>query len=83
MVKKFKTVKNSDISDLVKKTDWNTKVGETENKRLDRYHNSKNITTHEFNRLKAEIFVARLKQANLATKVDIDDFTEKTDCKEF
>ena len=83
MVKKFNTVNTSDISDLVKKTDWNTKVGETENKRLDRYHNSKNITTQEFNRLKAEIFVARLKQANLATKVDIDDFTEKTDCKEF
>ena len=83
MVKKFNTVKNSDISDLVKKTDWNTKVGETEKKRLDQYHNSKYVTTHEFNRLKAEIFVARLKQANLATKVDIDDFTEKTDCKEF
>ena len=83
MVKKFNTVNTSDISDLVKKTDWNTKVGETEKKRLDRYHNSKYITTHVFNRLKAEIFVARLKQANLATKVDIDDFTEKTDCKEF
>ena len=33
--------------------------------------------TQEFNRLTAEKFTARLRLANLATKVDIDDLVEK------
>ena len=33
--------------------------------------------TQEFNRLTAEKFTARLKLANLATKVDVDDLVEK------
>ena len=33
----------------------------------------------EFNRLTAENFSARLKQRNLATSADIDDFVEMTD----
>ena len=41
---------------------------------LDHDHN---ITTEEFNRLAAENFPARFKQANLATKADIDDFLKK------
>ena len=41
-----------------------------ENKIPDR---SKYITTAEFNNLTAETFTARLKQANLATKVDITE----------
>ena len=40
---------------------------------------SKYITTPEFNKLTAENFTARLKQANLATIVDIDNFVKKTD----
>ena len=40
---------------------------------------SKYITTPEFNKLTAENFTARLKQANLATKGDISDFVKKTD----
>ena len=45
---------------------------------LDHDH-SKYITTQEFNKLAAENFTARLKQANIAAKVDIADFVEKTD----
>ena len=40
-------------------------------------HNNKYITSQEFNRLTAKKFTARLKLANLATKVDIVDFVEK------
>ena len=35
-------------------------------------HNSKRITTHAFNRLTAEHFAARLKQADLVKKPDFD-----------
>ena len=43
------------------------------------HDHSKYITTPEFNKLTAENFTARLKQANLATKGDISDFVKKTD----
>ena len=39
----------------------------------------KYITTAEFNKLAAENFTARLKQENLATKVDIADFIKNAD----
>ena len=45
---------------------------------LDHDH-SKCITTQEFNKLTAENFTARLKQANIVAKVDIADFIEKAD----
>ena len=45
----------------------NTKIGEVENKIHD---NSKYITTQEFNKLTAENFAARLKQADLVNKTD-------------
>ena len=52
----------------------------TEHQKItDHDHNNKCFTTQKFNTLPAEIFVARLKQANLATKAYIDDFVEKTD----
>ena len=59
--------KMPDTSDLVTTTVLNTKTGEVENKIPD---NSKNITTQEFNKLTAENFAARLKQANLVSKTD-------------
>ena len=63
------TVENKipDISSLVKKTDYNTKVTETENK-LNNHNHDKYITTLEFNTLAADVFNARLKQANLLVK---------------
>ena len=54
-----------DTSNLVTTTVLNTKVSEVENKmpKYERY-----ITASEFNKLTAESFAARLKQANLVTK---------------
>ena len=56
-----------DTNGLVSTTALNTKISEAENKipNHDRY-----ITTLEFNKLTAETFTARLKQANLVTKID-------------
>ena len=42
-------------------------------------HNSKYITTPEYNKFTTENFTAMLKQASVATKGDIADFVKKTD----
>ena len=59
------------ISSLVKKTDYNTKITEIEKKLTDHDHD-KYITTPEFNTLAADVFNARLAQANLIPKTDFD-----------
>ena len=56
-----------DVSSIVKKTDYNTKITEIEKKLTDHDHN-KYITTPEFNTLAADVFNARLAQANLVLK---------------
>ena len=61
-----------DFSNLVKKTDYNTKIREIENK-VSGHDHGKYITTSEFNKLTTEIFTARLTQAHLVTKKDFDD----------
>ena len=61
----------ANISSLVKKTDYDTKISETEKKLTDHNHD-KYITTPEFNKFTAEIFAARLAQANLVTKTYFD-----------
>ena len=48
----------------------NSKISEVENEIPD---NSKYITTREFNKLTADNFPARLKQANLVKKTDFDN----------
>ena len=48
----------------------NTKISEAENKIPD---NSRYIATQEFNKLTAENFAARLKQADLVNKTDFDN----------
>ena len=59
------------VSDLVKKTDYNTKITDIENH--DHNHNhDKYIDTSEFNKLAADIFIARLAQGNLITKTNFD-----------
>ena len=59
------------ISSLVNKTDYNTKITEIEKKLTD--HNyDKYITTSEFNNLADDVFNARLARANLITKTDFD-----------
>ena len=64
-------IKNPDVSSLVKKTDYNTKISEIENKVNDHNH-GKYITTPEFNTLAVRVFNAGLAQANLVTKGDFN-----------
>ena len=63
--------KISNVSNLVNKTDCNTKINETENKITTDYDHDKYITTQEFNKLTSENFIARLEQAHLASKIGI------------
>ena len=60
-----------DVSSLVKKTIYDIKINELEKKLTDHNHD-KYITTPEFNTLAADVFNARLAQANLITKTDFD-----------
>ena len=59
-----------DTSSLMTTIVLNTKISEVENKIFD---HAKYITNPEFNKLTAENFVARLKQANLVTETDFDN----------
>ena len=59
------------VSSLVKETYHDTKITEIENK-LNNHNHDKYITTPEFNTLAADVFNARLAQANLITKTDFD-----------
>ena len=67
------TVENKipSISNLVKKTDYNTKTTEIENE-LNNHNHDKYTDTPEFNKLAADVFNAKLAQANLITKTDFD-----------
>ena len=60
-----------DVSSLVKKTDYNTKISEIQKKVCD-YNHDKYITTSKLNNLAARAFTARLAQADLVTKTDFD-----------
>ena len=68
--------KIADVSGIVKKTDYDTKICETENKVSDHNHD-KCIATPEFNVLAARVFNARLAQADLVTKTDFDTKLKK------
>ena len=59
------------VSNLVKKTNYNTKITDIENK-LNNHNYDKYIDTLEFNELAADVFNVRLAQANLITKTDFD-----------
>ena len=62
----------SDVSSLLKKTNYNTKISKLQKKITDHSHD-KYITTPEFSKQTIENFAARLKQENLVTKTDFDD----------
>ena len=81
MIKKVNVIQTNDTSNLVKKTYYDLKISEIEKKKKNTDHDHSNtyITTKEFNKLTAENLPARLKHANLVTKVDINDFVDKTD----
>ena len=59
------------VSSLVKETYHDIKITEIENK-LNNHNHDKYITTPEFNTLAADVFNARLAQANLVTKTSFD-----------
>ena len=59
-----------DTSGLATTTVLNTKISEVKNKIPDNY---KYIATQEFNKLTAENFAARLKEADLMNKTDFDN----------
>ena len=65
------TVENKipNVSNLVKKADYDTEVTEIENK-LNNHNRDTYIDTREFNKLAADVFNARLVQANLVAKTD-------------
>ena len=56
---------------MVKKANYDTKISELEKNLTDHSHD-RHITTPEFNALAADVFSARLTQANLITKADFD-----------
>ena len=56
---------------MVKKTDYNTKVTQIENK-LNNHNHDKYIDTSEFNKLAVDVFNATIAQVNLVTKTDFD-----------
>ena len=60
------------VSNIVKKVDYYTKVNEIFKKITDHEH-VKYITAPEFNKGTAETFAARLAQANLVTKTHFDN----------
>ena len=76
------SVKNKipNVSNLVKKTDYNTKVTEIENK-LNNHNHDKYIKTTESNKLAADVFNARLAQANLVTETIFDNTVSSLDSK--
>ena len=61
-----------DVSSLVKKTGYNTKISEIE-KKVAGHNHDKYTTIPEFNKFTAEIFAARLAQAKLVTNRDFDN----------
>ena len=69
----FAAVENKmpDVSNLVQKTDYDTKINETEYKVSDHNHD-KYVTTPEFNNLSAGVLTERLAQTYLKTKTDFD-----------
>ena len=75
-------VKNKipDVSRLVKKADYITKISQLA-KTLTDHNHDKYITTPEFNKLTVENFVARLKEVNLVAKADFDCRLKKLDKK--
>ena len=59
------------VSNFVKKTNSNRKITEVENK-LNNHNHNNYIDSPKFNKLAADVFNARLAEANLITKTDFD-----------
>ena len=74
-LKKRNAHQTTDTSNLVLKTDYNTKPNEIVKKYTD---HAKYITAQEFNKLTGYNFAARLKQANLVSNDNISDIVKNT-----
>ena len=61
-----------------KKTDYNTKTHEIENKTTTDHDHDKCIITQDLNKLTSENFTTGLKQTNLPSKNDIAKFVKYT-----
>ena len=72
--------KTPNVSSLVKKTDYNTKIIKIENK-LNNYNYDKYITTPELNTLAADVFNARIAQANSVAKTYFNNTVSNLDGK--
>ena len=73
-------VKNKipNVSNLVKKSDYYTKISDIQNKITTDYdHNKYILLLKKNNELTSEKFTARQKQANLASKTNIANFVKK------
>ena len=66
LVKKVNDIKTTDTNALVKKAEYDKKIGDIEKKITDQDHGNRYVTTDKFSRLTA--VNSRLKQANLARK---------------
>ena len=62
---------------ILLKSRFNKKISETEDK-INNHDHDNYTTTQEFNKLTADNFTARLKEANLACQNDIAIFVNKT-----
>ena len=65
------------VSNLLKKSDCNTKISDSKNKIATDHYQNKYITTQEFVKLTSKNFTARLKLLNLASKSGISNFVKK------
>ena len=74
----FTAVENKipNVSNFIKKTDYDTKFSEIE-KQITGHNHDKYLTSPEFDKITAEIFDLRLKRENLASKGDIANFVKK------
>ena len=74
--KNVNATQTTDTSDLLKKTNWNKKTNERENKFIDRDYGNY-ITNQESNKPTADTFTVRLKLTNSASKSYIADFLKR------
>ena len=80
-VKNVNNINTTDPSDLVKATDYYTKINEIEKKITDHDH-AKYITTQKFNKLASEDSAARLAQGSFPSKNDIAVLVTENDLDE-
>ena len=69
--------KTPNINNLVKITDYNSKISEIRNKIITNHDFKKYITPHEFDKLTFQNLYCKIKTNKLALKSDIANFAKK------